>query len=113
MSSIASFTARRALVARPALLSRATPVRRFASAKAEQSNLPKAGKRDPELYVRRFILREDSRLRDLGADCVYRSSSVSCPVLSCLLDGKSPHSFYSSYDITNSAILYPIAKSTQ
>ncbi|KUL83932.1 hypothetical protein ZTR_06825 [Talaromyces verruculosus] len=52
MSSIASFTARRAIVARPALLSRAAPVRRFASpSKAEESNLPKAGKRDPELYV--------------------------------------------------------------
>ena len=53
MSSIASFPARRAIAARPALLSRgAAPVRRFASeAKPEQSNLPKAGKRDPELYV--------------------------------------------------------------
>lgn len=51
MSSIASLTARRALAARPALIPRTT-VRRFASpAKTEESNLPKAGKRDPELYV--------------------------------------------------------------
>ncbi|EED13894.1 conserved hypothetical protein [Talaromyces stipitatus ATCC 10500] len=50
MSSIASFTARRAFAARPALISR-TPVRRFASSAKEEANLDKAGKRDPELYV--------------------------------------------------------------
>jgi hypothetical protein len=67
MSSIASFTARRALVARPALLSRAAPVRRFASAsKAEESNLPKAGKRDPELYVCCNYTRRGAQLENTG-----------------------------------------------
>ena len=90
MSSIASFTARRALVARPALLSRAVPVRRFASpSKVEESNLPKAGKRDPELYVCSFI-RWKVSIGMCGADYVYRFFSVSCPVLSCSLDGNTP-----------------------
>lgn len=101
MSSIASFTARRALVARPALLSRAAPIRRFASSKAEESNLPKAGKRDPELYVCSLI-RWKRSIGIFEADYVYRFFSVSCPVLSCLLDGNSPRPyFHSSYDASN------------
>lgn len=70
MSSIASFTARRALVARPALISRAVPVRRFASP-AEDSGLPNAGKRDPELYVCPFIRCNKSNWSILEADCSY------------------------------------------
>lgn len=59
MSSIASITARRAFTARTALAPRRiSAVRRFASAPpvkaAEESNLDKAPKRDPELYVRQL-----------------------------------------------------------
>jgi hypothetical protein len=56
MSSIAAFTARRAFAARPALAR--APIRRYATtpgAKAEESGLDKAPKRDPELYVCSFF----------------------------------------------------------
>ncbi|CDM32320.1 hypothetical protein CBS147339_1545 [Penicillium roqueforti] len=48
MSSIAALATRRALT-RQSLLR--APPRRFSSAKVEEGNLEKAGKRDPELYV--------------------------------------------------------------
>lgn len=49
MSSIAALATRRALT-RQSLLR--TPPRRFNSSKVEEASLDKAGKRDPELYVR-------------------------------------------------------------
>lgn len=49
MSSIAALATRRALT-RQSLLR--APPRRFNSSKVEEASLDKAGKRDPELYVR-------------------------------------------------------------
>jgi hypothetical protein len=77
MSTIAALAGRRAFT-RQALFR--APPRRFASSKVEEANLDKAGKRDPELYVRipqTIEPQQSYRSNRL----ISRSFSVSCLVL--------------------------------
>lgn len=78
MSSIAALAGRRAFT-RQALFR--APPRRFNSSKVEEAHLDKAGKRDPELYVRipQTIKPQQSYLPNCY---VSRFSSVLCLVLS-------------------------------